>query len=299
MTHEFETVDVFTTQRFGGNPLAVFPDARGIDPASMQRIAREFNLSETTFVLPATNPANTAQVRIFTPVHELPFAGHPNVGTALVLAARQAAAGIPRPGRMVFEQAAGLVEITFDWSTTPARATLAAPQALTLGEQIPAETIAACTGLAPGDILTTLHAPIVAGVGTPFVIAEVTPEALPRAAPGIAAIQAAAARHPVRPLGFPIHLHAKQHNPATHRRTRMFAPLSGLPEDPATGAANLALVALLLSVSGDANLDLVLEQGVEMGRPSTLYAAAWQAADGVRARIGGSAIPVLRGLLHA
>ena len=290
MEHEFETVDVFTTQRFGGNPLAVFPDARGIDPGEMQRIAREFNLSETTFVLPAADAAHTAQVRIFTPMHELPFAGHPNVGTALVLAAR---AG-NRPERMVFEEAAGLVEIVFDWSGAHPRATLDAPQPLTVGEAIAVATVAACTGLEEADVLTGLHAPVVAGVGTLFVLAEVTPEALARAAPDTAAMRAAALRHAVRPLGFPVHLHARV---GAGRRTRMFAPLSGVTEDPATGAANLALVALLLSVSGEAALAIELEQGVEMGRPSQLYATARRASDGVRASIGGSAVPVLRGVL--
>lgn len=287
---EFQTVDVFTTMRFGGNPLAVFPDARGIDPADMQAIAREFNLSETTFVLPPSDPAHTAQVRIFTPMDELPFAGHPNVGTALVLAARAKT----RPGAMLFEEAAGLVAMTFDWSGPHGRATLEAPQPLLLGEPIPPETIAACCGLHPADILTGLHAPVVAGLGTPFVLAEVTPDALARAAPDTAAMRAASLRHTVRPLGFPIHLHAESPG---GRRTRMFAPLSGVPEDPATGAANVALVALLLSVSDQDTLAIALEQGVEMGRPSQLQATARRTPGGIRATIGGSAVPVLRGTI--
>jgi trans-2,3-dihydro-3-hydroxyanthranilate isomerase len=288
--YEFEIVDVFTTERFGGNPLAVFPDARGLDGALMQRIAREFNLSETTFVLPPANPSHAAQVRIFTPMHELPFAGHPNVGTALVLAARMGA----QPESMVFEEAAGLVRMAFDWSGPAPRATLDAPQPLTLGETIPAEVIAGCVGLAAHDVLTGLHAPVVAGVGTFFVIAEVSPDALARAAPDTAAMKRAMERYPVRPLGFPVHLHAAM---GAGRRTRMFAPLSGVVEDPATGSANVALAALLLSLGDAAELQITLEQGVEMGRPSTLYAGARRAADGVRAWIGGSAVPVLRGTL--
>lgn len=289
---EFETVDVFTTTRFGGNPLAVVLDGRGLDTASMQRIAREFNLSETTFVLPPSDPANTAQVRIFTPVYEMPFAGHPNVGTALVLAARAPV----RPDTMVFEELAGLVRITFDWSGPAPRATLDAPQPLTLGETVPAATIAACAGLAPGEVLTTLHEPVIAGVGTPFVIAEVTPEALARAAPDATAMRDAAPRHAVRPGGFPLHLHAVQ---GEGRRTRMFSPLSGIPEDPATGSANVALAALLLHLSDTADLTITFEQGVEMGRPSTLYASAWRTGNEVRARIGGSAVPVMRGVVES
>ena len=286
--YEFETVDVFTTTRFGGNPLAVVVDARGLDAAAMQRIAREFNLSETTFVFPPADPAHTAQVRIFTPMHELPFAGHPNVGTALVLAGR---AGT-QPDAMLFEEAAGLVRMTFDWSGALPRATLEAPQPLTVGETIPPATIAACAGLDAADVLTAVHEPVVAGVGTFFVIAEVTPDALTRAVPDVTAIRAAAERHPVRPLGFPVHLHARA---ASGRRTRMFAPLFGMTEDPATGSANVALAALLLSLSDADEVAITLEQGVEIGRPSILYAGARRAGDGIRASIGGSAVPVMRG----
>lgn len=288
--YAFETVDVFTTRRFGGNPLAVLTDARGLDTAAMQRIAREFNLSETTFVLPPADPAYTAQVRIFTPMHELPFAGHPNVGTALVLAAHAAV----RPERMVFEEAAGLVPIAFDWSGEAPRATLDAPQPLTVSGTIPPEVIARCVGLQAADVLTTAHAPTVAGVGTLFVIAEVAAEALARAVPDAGAIQDAAARYPAGPLGFPVHLHARTPG---GRRTRMFAPLSGIVEDPATGSANVALAALLLSLEAAPELSIEIEQGVEMGRPSLLYAGARRVADGIRAWVGGCAVPVTRGTI--
>ena len=287
--YPFETVDVFTTVRFGGNPLAVVTDASGLDTAAMQRVAREFNLSETTFVFAPQNPANTAHIRIFTPMTELPFAGHPNVGTALVLAWARG----DHPGTMAFEEAAGLVHINFDWAGEFPRATLDAPQPLMLGQTIPPATIAACAGLVEADILTALHPPVIAGVGTPFVIAEVTPDALARASGDTTAMRAASIQFPVR-AGFPLHLHAK--TPAG-RRTRMFSPLSGIPEDPATGSANVALAALLLSLSDQASLAIQLEQGVEMGRPSLLYAGAHRAADGVRAWIGGNAVPVSKGVI--
>src|SRR3954454_20043126 len=113
MQLNFVTVDVFTDQRFGGNPLAVVPDARGLAAQEMQSIAAEFNLAETTFVLPPKDPAHTAQVRIFTPRHELPFAGHPNVGTAFALAREVNSYGRPVDGdNVIFEEKAGLVPIS-------------------------------------------------------------------------------------------------------------------------------------------------------------------------------------------
>src|SRR5215217_2176463 len=132
-TFSFVTVDVFTDRRFGGNPLAVFPDARGISDADMQSLAAEFNLSETTFVLPPADPANTARVRIFNRKSEMPFAGHPNVGTGWVLA-RQ---GRAKDGALLFEEIAGLVEV----EVAPDAVTIAAPQPLSLGAEMPAELV--------------------------------------------------------------------------------------------------------------------------------------------------------------
>jgi len=287
--YEFETVDVFTDQRFGGNPLAVLPDASGLGDAEMQVIAREFNLSETTFVLPPRDPANTAELRIFTPATELGFAGHPNVGTAIVLASRMAS----RPDQVVFEEKSGLVRLRLDWSTPP-QATLDAPQTLSRGAELPAALVAACVGLAPEQIVTRVHPPCVAGVGTDFVIAEVTQAGLAAAMPDTAAMRAARERFPVRPIGFPVHLYTREGNVL---RTRMFSPLSGIPEDPATGSANVALAALLLELSDGEELALTIHQGVEMGRPSLLHAGARRADRAVRAWIGGAAVPVSRGTI--
>ena len=288
-SYEFETIDVFTDRRFGGNPLAVVIDARGLSDGEMQAIAREFNLSETTFVLPASDPAHTAAVRIFNPTHEMAFAGHPNVGTALVLAARSGG----QPDGFVFEEQAGLVPIRFDWSGVP-MATLEAPAPLRRDGVIPAEVVASCVGLDAGDIVTLTHAPCIAGVGTAFVIAEVTRDALGRAAPDLAAMRQAAARFPVRPLGFPVHLHAREGDSVL---TRMFAPLSGVVEDPATGSANAALAALLLDCAGGPRAAYSIHQGIEMGRPSLMHAAAWRTQEGVRASIGGGGVPVMSGRL--
>src|SRR5689334_4949215 len=153
----FITVDVFTDRRFGGNPLAVFPDARGLEDGEMQALAAEFNLSETTFVLPPADPANTARVRIFNRRHEMPFAGHPNVGTGWVLAGL----GRAKDGVLRFEEIAGLVEVT----AASDGVTIAAPQPLSLGPEMPVDLLADCVGLAARDIVDAAHRPLSASVG--------------------------------------------------------------------------------------------------------------------------------------
>lgn len=286
--YDFVTVDVFTDRRFGGNPLAVFPRAEGLSGARMQALAAEFNLSETAFVLPPDDPAHTARVRIFTPRSEVPFAGHPNVGTALVLAAGMA----QPPGRMVFEEAAGLVPIALGYGER-ATATVEAPLPLALGAEVPAETVAACAGLRPDRVRTAAHRPVIASVGLGFCVAEVEPDALAGAAPDPAMFRVAAGAHPTFGMEFSLHLYARD---GDRLRARMFAPLDGIPEDPATGSANAALAALLLHLdSGRPSAAFDVAQGDEMGRPSRLRATARRGPDGVRATVGGGAVPVLRG----
>ena len=187
--YEFVTVDVFTDRRFGGNPLAVFPDARGLTDEQMQALAMEFNLSETTFVLPPDNPQHHAKVRIFTPRAELPFAGHPNVGTGYVLAQRDD----DPPEHYVFEELAGLVRVhVLRSGDAISGARISAPRALSIDIGIPEDVVAACAGLTEDDIATGAHAPLVASVGTPFVIAEVASvAALSRASPDIGAFRLA------------------------------------------------------------------------------------------------------------
>ena len=287
----FVTVDVFTDRRFGGNPLAVFPDARGLDDGEMQAIAAEFNLSETTFVLPPDDPSNTARVRIFNRTAEMPFAGHPNVGTGWVLARR----GSGRDGVLRFEELAGLVEVE---AGADGRVTIAAPQPLSLGAEMPVDLLAACVGLSPGDVRIEAHRPVVASVGNSFVIAEVASAALARATPDIAAFRAALAAFPaLGPRRLPLYLYAHDgsEDGIVRLRARMFSPLSGTIEDAATGSAATPLAALLLSLkAGDSGrYDIV--QGVEMGRPSLLSCTAWRAPDGLRARVGGQCVPVLEG----
>lgn len=295
-TYEFVTVDVFTEQRFGGNPLAVFPDARGLRDADMQAVAAEFNLSETTFVLPPDNPQHHARVRIFTPRSELPFAGHPNVGTGFVLAQRDA----NPPEHYVFEEKAGLVRVhvlrAADKAIIGTR--ISAPRSLSIDVAIPDDVIARCIGLDVSDVLTTAHTPLVASVGTPFVIAELrSVTALSRASPDLAAFRAAFQRFPGT-RDFSLHLYARVDGEATRLRARMFAPLDGILEDPATGSANAALAALLTSLAPGDDVDLTyeIEQGVEMGRPSRIVASARKTPEGpVLATVSGNCVPVLRG----
>ena len=299
-TYRFLTVDVFTATRFGGNPLAVFPDAAGLSGAHMQALAAEFNLSETTFVLPPEDPAHTARVRIFGPRMELPFAGHPNVGTGFVLARAMRAP----PDLLVFEELAGLVSVAplrgAGGAVTGAR--IAAPLPLELGAEVPPATIAACVGLAPADIVVTRHAPVIASVGIGFVIAEVAGrDALGRAMPDPGALRAVAPDFPAA-AGFKLLLHAPagaaEGTEETTRRLRMFAPLTGVVEDPATGSAAAALAALLMHATpgGSDARDFAFAQGIEMGRPSRILARAERSAGGaIRASVAGECGEMLRG----
>ena len=235
----FQTVDVFTDRKFGGNPLAVIPDARGLSSEQMQSIAAEFNLAETTFVLPPQDPKNTAQVRIFTPKSELPFAGHPNVGTAFVLAR------LGRSGeRFVFEEKAGLVplDLTRENGAVVA-ARLAAPQPLTLGETVEPTIVAQAVGLAPADIVGQ---PVIASTGNNFLFAEVgSREVLKAASYNVEVFR----RHLPMERTVGVHLYVA----GADIQSRMFAPLFGVPEDPATGSANVHPDARALVGHGEAH----------------------------------------------
>jgi len=294
--YEFVTVDVFTDRRFGGNPLAVFPEARGLSDADMQALATEFNLSETSFILPPDNPQHTARVRIFTPRTELPFAGHPNVGTGYVLARRLQ----HRPEHFTFEEGSGLVRVRIERGPDgqPSGARIAAPHSLRIGIDVPPDLPASCGGLAMADIATEAHHPLVAGVGVDFLIAEVAdPTILTSAACDPVAFRQAAQRVPE--LGsFALCLYARQDGDATRLRIRVFAPFHGTMEDPATGSAAAALAALLTSLAPGDNVDLAydIEQGEEMGRPSRLFATGRKEAEGpVTATVAGSCVPVMTG----
>ena len=296
-TYSFVTVDVFTDRRFGGNPLAVFPDASGLSDGDMQSLAAEFNLSETTFVVPPENPSNTARVRIFNRTSEMPFAGHPNVGTGWVLAGL----GRDRNGVLRFEEIAGLVEVRVERDGAagqPRSVTIAAPQPLSLGAEMPVDLLAGCVGLDVSDVVVAAHRPVVASVGNSFVIAEVKAAALSRAAPDMSRFRSAVEAFPtLGPRRLPLYLYAQEGQSAgtTRLRARMFSPLSGTIEDAATGSAATPLAALLLSLTTASERRYDITQGVEMGRPSLLACSARRAADGIRASVGGGCVPVLKG----
>jgi trans-2,3-dihydro-3-hydroxyanthranilate isomerase len=306
MQVEFVTVDVFTERQFGGNPLAVVPDGRGLTAAQMQVIAAEFNLSETTFVLPPRAAGHTAQVRIFTPRAELPFAGHPNVGTAFVLgrtapsgdAANIACAAAATSGdTLVFEEAAGLVHL--DLIRTKGEvvgARLAAPQAFAIGAEIEAAITAEACALAPDDIDVTAHRPCAASCGMPLVFAQLRSRAT---------LAAARPRADVFASSLPVELAAGlflyvRSAEGSEVEARMFGPLHGIAEDPATGSAGIALVGLLAHLRPEMDLTLAttIRQGEDMGRPSRMQASAEKRAGKVVATfIGGTCVAVMRGTI--
>jgi trans-2,3-dihydro-3-hydroxyanthranilate isomerase len=304
MKLNFVTVDVFTNRQFGGNPLAVITNAEGLSTASMQAIAAEFNLAETTFVLPPKDPAHAAQVRIFTPKAELPFAGHPSVGTAFVLARAGESYGKAIAGdRLAFEMIAGLVEIGLTRKNGQAIAVrLTAPKPLRFGEEIPIATIAAACGLKPDDFKTDVHFPIVASCGTPFLFAELASRA---ALAGAKPQSDVFARELPRDRTTGIHLYVQTpENDKQQGRdieARMFAPEHGIAEDPATGAANVALIGLLAHHRPERDLVLskTIGQGFDMGRPSILDASAEKKAGAVVAtHVGGGCVPMMRGTIE-
>lgn len=289
-TVAFQTLDVFTDRRFGGNQLAVVPDARGISDADMQALAAEFNYSETTFVLPPTDPANTARVRIFNRTAEMPFAGHPNVGTGYVLAGL----GRDTGGVLRFEEIAGLVEVRAgrDAAGQVTGAEIDAPRPLVLGPELTAAQVAACAGIAAADVVLDRHRPVQASVGVDFFFAEVAPGSLAGAGPDLAGFRQVAAEAGLDGERLSLFLYALD---GANVKARMFAPLSGTFEDAATGSASATLAALRLSLTDAADTKFEISQGVEMGRPSQLSVSARRAADGVRASVGGRCVPVFRG----
>jgi trans-2,3-dihydro-3-hydroxyanthranilate isomerase len=282
--------------RFGGNQLAVLPDARGLSDRQMQQIAREFNFAESTFVLPPEQ-GHTRRVRIFNPATEVPFAGHPNVGTAFVLVSIDELGEIGAPMTVTFEEKAGPVPVTIRHRDGTLWCELSAPERLTLGRTVSSASLAAAVSLAADDIVTSTHPPQVASVGLPFTIAELRDRAaLERARVNMPGLEA------LRGQGVPpdVHLYVRSGD-EFDLRARMFAPFDGVPEDPATGSANCALAGLLSHYDGarDGTKAWRIAQGVEMGRPSLLEASA-DKRDGivVATRVGGASVLVSEGFIE-
>lgn len=296
MPRRYITVDVFTDRAFGGNPLAVVLDAGGLSTAQMQAIATEFNYSETTFVLPPADRANDAQVRIFTVNYEVPFAGHPNVGTGFVLATQ---ARKP-PTRLRFEEKAGLVPVeilTEQDQVTGAE--LTAPQPLTRMSQAGVEETAAWLSLSASEVRIDRHPPQIISVGLPFLAVELASrDALRRARPDAVAF----AKNFPRDESDAIYLYTRDvpdGEKPCDLQARMFHPgVSGLCEDPATGSATAAAAALLADLDPvkDGELKLRIGQGVDMGRPSLLLTRVRkQSGAAVSVHVGGSCVQMMEG----
>jgi trans-2,3-dihydro-3-hydroxyanthranilate isomerase len=295
MERRYATADVFTTQPMRGNPVAVVLDADGLTTQQMQALAVEFNYVETTFVLPAADPAHTAHVRIFTPDREIPFAGHPNIGTAFLLARERVSADGRLPARFVFEEAAGLVAIDLlheDGAVVGAE--LLSPQPLVRHAEIDVARAAACLGLAPGDIATGAHLPQVISVGLPFLVLELASrKALRCARPNRQAYDA------VLPLDGAHSVYAYTRDVSEDGaemrcdlHARMFT--GRMVEDPATGSATAAVTALLAELHG-ADLRLCVRQGEDMGRPSLLLTRSVRDGTSIRAHVGGRCTTMFAG----
>jgi trans-2,3-dihydro-3-hydroxyanthranilate isomerase len=298
-TMRFFTADVFTDRMFGGNQLAVFPEATGLDGRVMQAIAKEFNLSETVFVLPPSDPAHTRKLRIFTPGSELPFAGHPTIGTAFVLSSIGDVPLGADGASIVFEEGVGpLAVIVRAEGGRPGYCELTAARLPEEGPPPPPiEEIASALSLRP-DELADGRPPGGWSCGVPYLFVPVRDESVL----GRARINPPAWERSLSSWWatgvFPF-TESRGRN-GVDFRARMFAPGEGIPEDPATGSAAAALAGYLSSTSGpdDGTLLWVVEQGVEMGRPSRLHVECDRRAGRISAvRVGGSSVLVAEGRL--
>jgi trans-2,3-dihydro-3-hydroxyanthranilate isomerase len=299
MLYDFVTLDVFTDRLFGGNPLAVLPDARGLTTGQMQAIAREFAYSETTFVLPPESESNTRRVRIFTRMAEIPFAGHPNVGTAVALARLGLLGEVVASQRILFEEPAGVVSLFLHGEVDKIdSAEFIAPVINQFEDEVPADEAAKALGLSPDRIVKEHHVPRILSVGVRFLYVELKDlEALAasEAAQGpVTRISAARGLDGV----FIYTRTSEDSGNGIDIRARMFAPVHGVMEDAASGSANAGLANILASMSSarDATLKLNVSQGIEMGRPSRMQVTAERRAEEVvEVRVTGGAVVTCRG----
>lgn len=297
MRLKFHTLDVFTSTRFGGNPLAVVLDADALSPAAMQAIAREFNLSETVFILTPVNPAHSARVRIFTPNAELPFAGHPTVGTAVLLAELRAPSlGGGRSAIIAIEQAIGLVRVGVRLRAGEAAyAEFDSPKLPVEQGAVPAvEDLAAAVGMIPSEIGFENHRPTGFSLGLPFAFIPV------RSLENIEKTRAVTSRwERAFPTGSAAYVYCRETVHQTSQfHARMFAPGHGIAEDPATGAAAAAFAAVIARFDQPPGGEhrYVIEQGFEMGRPSHIQLSLVMNDGQLQTvRIGGHAVRVADG----
>jgi trans-2,3-dihydro-3-hydroxyanthranilate isomerase len=297
MPRRFVTLDVFTRRPLAGNPLAVVLDAEGLDDARMQAVAREFNLSETVFVLLPESPRQRARLRIFTPARELPFAGHPTVGTAVLLALVGGATGASAFG---LEEAVGVVPCVVEVEGEGVGyARFRAPRLPEVwGEGREAAEAAWALGLDPQDIGFDRHVPSRHAAGVPFDFVPVRSlDAIGRARPNSEAfMQVFGGDHPA------VYVYTRETaQPGRHFHARMFAPHLGVAEDPATGSAAAAFAGALMQCEplGDGEHSFVIEQGYEMGRPSEIdLQLVIRAGALASVEIGGGAVVVSEGTLR-
>lgn len=279
----YDVVDVFTDRPYAGNPLAVVHGGLDLSTAQMQAIAAEFHLSETVFPLPPTGDADY-RVRIFTPGRELPFAGHPSVGAAWVLARD----GLISTGEVVQECGAGLLPVRVD--EYGAQVTGGASE---VGPALDGAALAAAVGLSPADVVDAVPAGV-AGAGVPYAFLVVAPDAVARAEPDPAAVRALTEGL----VGLTV---VSVDVAASAAHLRMFAPDVGVTEDPATGSAAVALAVFLVDrgvLAADGQTGFTVAQGAEMGRPSTLGVLVHaDAGVAVRTSVWGTVTAVARGEL--
>lgn len=302
MPRTYHILDVFTEKAFAGNPLAVVTEAEGLSGEQMQTIAREFNLSETVFVLPPEHPAHSARVRIFTPGREMPFAGHPTVGTAVLLAAEKfGTVDGDEDAIIVLEEGIGPVRVGVRLRAGQAPFaefdTVKLPEET--GDTPPSDRLAAALGLAPNEIGFENHRPVKFSAGVPFTYVPVRDlEVIERA--GVVS------EHWLNAFGGDDHPAAYIYCRETMRarsafHARMFAPTLIAGEDPATGAAAAALPGVIQRYDQppDGIHTYIIEQGYEMGRPSDISLELDMQAGRLKTvRIGGSALQVAKGQLE-
>ncbi|NEU13323.1 PhzF family phenazine biosynthesis protein [Methylobacterium sp. BTF04] len=297
MPRRFVTLDVFTDTVLTGNPLAVVLDCDGLDGAAMQRIAAEFNLSETVFVLPPAAPRHRAALRIFTPTRELPFAGHPTIGTAVILALQDTHAGGTDAVAFGLEEGIGTLACVVETAEARGCARFKMPVLPEfLGAGSAPAALSAALSLEPGQIGFGRHVPSRHALGQGFVFVPVANlDALDQAKLDPAAFGA---------LGEPAPLYLYAHEPTGLGRryqARMFAPHLGVPEDPATGSAAAAFAGVMMQFEpmGDGEHDIVIRQGIAMGRPSEILLQVCVASGALRSvEVGGAAIVVSEGTLR-
>ncbi len=298
MRLKFHTLDVFTEKRFGGNPLAVVLAADSRDSPRMQAIAREFNLSETVFVLKPANPTHTARIRIFTPVSEIPFAGHPTVGTATLLGAeRVGSLGGTHSALVLLEEVIGTVRVGVRLRTGEAAfAEFDAPKLPEDLGGVPAvDDIAGAVGLIPTEIGFENHRASRFSAGLPYTMIPVRSlEAIGRARAVVGRWERAFGRDGAA------YLYCRETVLKTANfHARMFAPAQGVMEDPATGSAAVALAAVVQRFDSPPSAEhrYVIEQGVEMGRPSLIRVAVTMRGGRRSVIVSGTCVPVMRGTL--